>query len=88
MKRSMLKGLVSIGAAFSVFQLGGCDAVRYVAGLNPCLTILACDPAVYEFSRSGLDGTNFDANIDPFCSLPPFCSAEDDPIFGGIFGGP
>ena len=70
-------------------QLGGCSlgsAFDAIKSFNPCGTILTCDPAEYEFIRSGIDELGASPNDDPYCVTPPFCSAEQDPIFGGVGG--
>lgn len=87
MKRTILGSLTTLAASGVMFQAGGCNPLRFVNSINPCLTIIACNPAAYEFARSGLDGNTFDPEIDPFCALPPFCGPEEDPIFGTVFGG-
>jgi hypothetical protein len=87
MKR-FIATLSMVSASAVTFQLGGCgSALQYIGSYNPCLTIVACNPAAYEFARSGLDGFTFDPAIDPFCALPPFCSPTQDPIFGTVLGG-
>jgi hypothetical protein len=66
----------------------GCDLLGTAAGaissINPCGTILNCDPAEYLFLTSGYEGPGVDPGIDPFCVYPPFCDATSDPIFGGL----
>ena len=70
------------------FQLGSCEPMAVIStgisSINPCGTILNCDPAVYEFATSGIDGPGVRPDIDPFCTYAPFCSAQNDPIFGGL----
>ncbi len=72
----------------SVFQIGGCDvlgtAVSAISTINPCGTLLVCDPREYTFVTSGIDGPGARPYDDPFCVYPPFCSASVDPIFGGL----
>lgn len=69
------------------FQFVGCEPLAAVGeaifNFNPCLTVLNCDPRVFEFARSGIDGPGV-TEADPFCTFPPFCTAQVDPIFGGI----
>lgn len=77
--------LLAAGGALA--QLGGCgpfDIGRYVARLNPCGTLLNCDPVVYEFARSGIDSPGVVPDKDPFCTYPPYCPQTVDPIFGGV----
>lgn len=61
-------------------QVGaGCGGLgRYIANINPCGTILNCDPVEYRFVTSGYEGPGVDPKIDPACTYPPFC--EDDPF--------
>lgn len=75
-------------AAGTCFQLGGCNGLSAIGGaianINPCGTILDCDPALYQFATSDYDGPGVDPDLDPFCTYPPFCSTAQDPIFGGL----
>lgn len=83
---SLLTALLASGGA--ILQLGSCTpggAIRLVGQTNPCGLILNCDPRAYEFIRSGIDGPGV-SNADPFCTFPPFCTAAQDPIFGGLGG--
>ncbi len=69
------------------FQFSGCglaDLASYVAKLNPCGTILNCDPVEYRFIQSGYQGPGADPEIDPACTYPPFC--EDDPFVSSTGG--
>jgi hypothetical protein len=70
------------------FQFGSCEPLAVIqtglSSINPCGTILNCDPVAYEFATSGIDGPGVDPDVDPFCTYAPFCSAGDDPIFGGL----
>lgn len=76
-KSLMLSGIVAASAG-NLFQLG-CGTLQNVVGqLNPCGTILACDPALYEFVRA--DGRS------PYCTIAPFCGPDVDPLFGGLLG--
>lgn len=70
---------VSMIAAGGVAHQGCISGVTNALGqVNPCGTILNCNPQFYNFIR-GVP--------DPFCNLPPFCSANDDPVYGGLAGG-
>ena len=87
--RKMLVTLVTtLAVGGSCLQIGGCDAlglaVSAISGFNPCGTLLVCDPAAYEFITSGIDGPGVRPDLDPFCVYPPFCSLDQDPIFGGL----
>ena len=66
----------------------GCDLLSTVTDavstINPCGTILACDPQEYQFITSGIDGPGINVEADPYCTNPPFCDASQDPIFGGL----
>jgi hypothetical protein len=71
----------SLAAGLTLTQLGGCSLGsigQYVANINPCGTILACDPVTYEFVRSGYRGPGADPDADPACTYPPYCA--DDPF--------
>lgn len=85
--RLLVSGL-SVAAAGSVFEIAGCSPtaglINAVSGFNPCGTILACDPREYQFITSGLDGPGVNPAVDPFCTFAPFCTADEDPIFGGL----
>ena len=62
------------------FQIAGCGGpvVGFVRNLNPCGTVLNCDPTEYRFLTSGYQGPGFDPNVDPSCTFPPFC--PNDPF--------
>jgi hypothetical protein len=69
-------------------QFGGCglaDLGQYIANLNPCGTILACDPVYYNFVRSGYSGPGANPDIDPACTYPPYCA--NDPFVATVTGG-
>lgn len=82
-----IRGLRLIGwasVAGLCFQAGGCGvgtAARFLSNLNPCGTILNCDPVLYQFISSGYRGPGADPAIDPACTFPPFC--DEDPFVGG-----
>lgn len=84
--RKLLFLSVSLSVGGSAYQLGGCvsNIPNQLFQLNPCGTILSCDPAEYAFITAGYDGPGVNANVDPFCTFPPFCSAAVDPVFGGL----
>jgi len=87
--RKALLVLATLLAAGGVcFQAGGCGALGLAQNLastiNPCGTILECDPATYLFLRSDIDGPGLSVFNDPYCTYPPFCTAAQDPIFGGL----
>lgn len=86
MQRLALPGVVGVWAAGTCLQLGGCSfgLGSLLNNFNPCGTILACDPRAYQFITSGIDGPGVRPDIDPFCTFPPFCAADEDPIFGGL----
>lgn len=86
MRKILLTAAVTL-AAGTCFQFGGCNLGAIgsaVANINPCGTILNCDPALYEFTNSGYQGPGVDPALDPFCTFPPFCGTPQDPIYGGL----
>jgi hypothetical protein len=86
--RSLAAFVTTLAIGGTCLQVGSCDALGLAAsaisGINPCGTILACDPQEYAFITSGIDGPGVRPDIDPFCVYPPFCTADEDPIFGGL----
>jgi hypothetical protein len=87
-RKSFMALAMTLALGGTCFQLAGCDlvsgAAKAIANINPCGTILACDPALYEFANSGIDGPGVRPDLDPFCTYPPFCSTDVDPIYGGL----
>jgi hypothetical protein len=76
--------LISIAGGATLAQLGGCGTLgRYIANINPCGTILACDPVTFEFIRSGYEGPGADPDVDPACTYPPFCANDPFVTSGG-----
>jgi hypothetical protein len=75
-----LTTLATIGGI--CLQLGGClgSAVSYAANINPCGTLLNCDPVTYDFITSGYEGPGADPDVDPACTYPPFCGPDVDPF--------
>lgn len=72
---------IIVGTCF----LLGCDLGsigQYVANINPCGTVLNCDPVTYTFIKSGYEGPGADPDVDPACTYPPFCA--DDPFVATI----
>lgn len=70
-------------------QAGGCSLTglrTLLTTLNPCGTVLNCDPRAFRFIMSGIDEPGVRPEIDPFCTWPPLCA--NDPIFGGAGGLP
>lgn len=55
---------------------------NFLGQINPCGTILACDPALYRLAAANIDSPGVRSNIDIFCTYPPFCPADEDPILG------
>jgi hypothetical protein len=90
--RTRVLGLVmSLAAGSTCLQLGGCSLeglAEFATTLNPCGTILACDSAQYRFIMADITEPGVDVSVDPFCTWPPYCSADVDPIFGGVSGLP
>lgn len=71
--------LVTVAIVAGVCLLSGCDLGsigQYIANINPCGTILNCDPVTYTFIRSGYDGPGADPDVDPACTYPPFCAND------------
>lgn len=66
--------------AGTYFAIGPCDVAQYVAQINPCGTILNCDPAEYRYVQAGYEGPGADPDVDPFCTWPPFCDPQVDPL--------
>ncbi len=70
------------------FQLGSCslgDVFSYITNINPCGTIMTCDPGLYDLAVGGYEGPGADPDLDPFCTWPPYCDPGIDPIGGGGF---
>ncbi len=62
-----------------LLQLGTCtpgNILGYVRNLNPCGSILACDPVTYRFLTSGYQGPGINVNVDPSCVYPPYCAVD------------
>lgn len=81
--RILTKCLALAGPIVSGGMLMGlsCSGVGNLLGqVNPCGTILACDPALYRLVAANIDGPGVRSDIDIFCTYPPFC--PDDPILG------
>jgi len=83
--RSKLSRLFTVASlaviAGTCLQLGGCgfgDLGHFVANINPCGTILDCDPVQYQFITSGEPHT-------PACVFPPYCA--NDPFVSSGAGG-
>lgn len=74
--------IVVVGTCFQLPSCGLGDALSYVGKINPCGTILNCDPVTYEFIRSGYDGPGADPQVDPHCTYPPYCA--DDPFVSTV----
>ncbi|HPM24851.1 MAG TPA: hypothetical protein PLP66_13160 [Phycisphaerae bacterium] len=82
----VLSWLVAAVAVGTCYGFGGCslsDVGHYVANINPCLTILACDPVEYRFITSGYKGPGADPDIDPACTFPPYCDGDPFVSTGG-----
>ena len=61
------------------YQLGGCTLGgigQYIANVNPCGTVLACNPVEYRFITSDYHGPGVNPGIDPACTFPPFCASD------------
>jgi len=86
--RTRFLGLVmSLVAGGTCLQVGGCSLeglTNFVTSLNPCGTILNCNPQTFAFFMNDFSEPGVQPSVDPFCTWPPLCGGED-PIFG--FGG-
>ena len=79
--------LATLVAGGTCLQIGGCSVIdvgKFIASINPCGTILACDGRQFDFLMSGIDEPGVHPATDPFCVWPPYCSPDVDPIFGGL----
>ena len=68
--------LLATASAGTVYHNAGCQAAQFLSNVNPCGSILFCDPATYRFLTSGYEGPGVDVNIDPACTFPPFCAND------------
>jgi len=85
-RRIAVISALCLSSGGAMFQLGGCglgSVLQSVAQINPCGPLLNCDAQVFSFLRSGIDGPGV-TDADPFCTFPPFCTPEQDPIFGFV----
>ena len=48
--------------------------------INPCGTIIACDPLEYDYLVYDLPDNAPDWNLDPTCTLPGFCGYSPFPF--------
>lgn len=86
----VLRSAVLIASTGMAFQLSSCTPGAiggFFADLNPCGTILICDPLAYRFLTSGYEGPGVNYDIDPACTFPPYCPASVDPFLGTLNGG-
>lgn len=75
--RNRLRWFCLLAGVGTTFQFGACGtAANYVRNLNPCIIILACDPAAFNFLTSGYQGPGVNPDIDPACTFPPFCAND------------
>lgn len=86
--RKLQKCLLALALGGMTFQFG-CSLTSLFRGFNPCGVILQCDPAEFAFAQTGFDVRDPELLIvDPFCTIPPFCDAAQDPVFGGLNDNP
>ncbi len=81
----LLRLMLPLAVGGTCLQINNCSPSsvgRFFNQLNPCITLVTCDPVAYEFFRSGYEGPGVDTDVDIFCTYPPFCA--DDPLFGGL----
>ncbi|TWT45211.1 hypothetical protein RAS1_16330 [Phycisphaerae bacterium RAS1] len=86
----LLRSAVVVASTGTAFQLSSCTPGtlgNFVADLNPCGTILICDPLAYRFLTSGYDGPGVNLEVDPACTFPPYCGPAVDPFVGTLNGG-
>jgi hypothetical protein len=91
---TMRKQLNALGSLATILgattmQLGGCgpaDIFRAFANTNPCGSLLFCDPQVYSFIQADIDEPGVIPEKDPFCTFAPYCSVDQDPLYGGLVG--
>jgi hypothetical protein len=97
-KYRVLRTAASLSVGGCLLQLGGCFGLGAVTNvlsdINPCGTILNCDPDTFDFVTSGYEGPGADPEVDFNCTFPPFCDGPivaPDPnidVFGGeVIGG-
>jgi hypothetical protein len=87
LRRRMLSALLSLVVGGTCLQLGNCTPgglKNFITSLNPCGTILLCDPAEYRLIMENVTEPGVDPSFDPFCVWPPFCSPDVDPLYGGV----
>ena len=65
-----------------MLQVSCSGAANLLGQVNPCGTILACDPLLYRLIAADIDSPGVRPEIDIFCSYPPFCPPDVDPILG------
>jgi len=75
-RRNAIVTLAAIAAGSYIPVVGCGDLGTYLGRLNPCGTILVCDPVQYRFISSGYDGPGADPQVDPACTYPPFCAGD------------
>ena len=75
--RRLLIGLGWLIAAGTCFQISSCSSLgSYIANINPCGTVLNCDPVTYRFIQSNYQGPGANPSVDPSCTYPPFCAND------------
>ncbi len=72
-KRLSFVSLVLVGSG--AVQLS-CSVAHYLGGINPCGTLLNCDPVTYNFIKSDYQGPGANPNIDLACTYPPYCAGD------------
>lgn len=83
----VINTLLGLAIGGTCLQLGACSLeglVGFAQSINPCGTVLACDPATYRFIMADITGPGARPELDPFCTWPPLCPNTADPIFGGL----
>lgn len=70
--------LSAAGAVGGMLLANGCGVTNLLSSINPCGTILNCDPDTFSYLTSGYEGPGVDTSVDIFCVFPPYC--DDQPI--------
>ena len=84
MRRCYMKLMMTFAAMSTGGMLYSCSpvpvAINGITSVNPCGTILNCNPIEYDLA---LHGTYPDYAIDPTCTIPGFCGGTPFPGTGG-----
>ncbi len=80
--------MFSLLGGYSLAGFGGINCLGQATRLlNPCGTVLVCDPLEYDLMNYDLDDFP-DFDVDPTCTIPGFCDGVPFPPAGqGQTGG-